>query len=171
MGWIGWTGWNTGFFLISESVFTVGSSWFLLMICKASWVLPKKHFPLKKKKKKSIQQYSHTYSKPLESARELRMFWKSRGQLLCYSLESCSASVPAPQGRVWAGSLGQWDFFFKAPQWCSGIAQVEDLSTGRMHRRDLEPCTDSNHVFQEAKACWVPGTQCPSSSAIKRGAL
>ena len=40
MGWIEWTGWKTGFFRMSESVFTEGSSWFLLMICSASCVLP-----------------------------------------------------------------------------------------------------------------------------------
>lgn len=40
MGWSEWTGWKTGFFRMSESVFTEGRSWFLLMICSASWVLP-----------------------------------------------------------------------------------------------------------------------------------
>lgn len=39
--WTKWGGWNTGFFRISESIFTEGRSWFLLMICNASWVLPK----------------------------------------------------------------------------------------------------------------------------------
>lgn len=50
MGWIEWTGWKTGFFRMSESVFTEGSSWFLLMICSASCVLPTRQVSIKKPK-------------------------------------------------------------------------------------------------------------------------
>lgn len=49
MGWIEWTGWNTGFFRMSESVLTEGRSWFLLMICRASCVLPTRQLSIKKK--------------------------------------------------------------------------------------------------------------------------
>lgn len=49
MGWIEWTGWNTGFFRMSESVFTEGRSWFLLMICSASCVLPTRRLSIKKR--------------------------------------------------------------------------------------------------------------------------
>ena len=44
MGWTGWEDWNiwAGFFRVSgEAVCSVaGRSWFLLMICSASWVFP-----------------------------------------------------------------------------------------------------------------------------------
>lgn len=50
MGWMEWTGWKTGFFRMSESVFTEGSSWFLLMICSASCVLPTRQVSVKKPK-------------------------------------------------------------------------------------------------------------------------
>lgn len=47
IGWMGCTGWNTGFFLTSEWAFTVGSSWFRLIICRASCVLPRETLPIK----------------------------------------------------------------------------------------------------------------------------
>lgn len=96
MGWTRWAGWNMGFFLISESILTEGRSWFRLMICSASWVLPMWQFTVFKcifyRWGSSIIFYAS--SKVLTTVHQACIPWSS------WHLESCATGSPKI-GTLW----------------------------------------------------------------------
>jgi hypothetical protein len=121
MGWIGWTGWSTGFFLTSEWVFTVGRSWFLLMICKASWVLPIKHLPVKTK---------HTTLSTAQSGDCVRILWgRQNPQLYTETMQSVHARNSTLYFVVWGFELRAFTLSHSASSFCVRYFQDRVLWT------------------------------------------